>query len=146
MNDESDSGNGKCTAATDPELEADSLDVLVRDGRQRRDLCRQLRYVAEKSAEREFSDCDNPPREHKVVLQSDPHEATGWANVSCNMACESCAEGPAEEQGDRSHANGVRSLLRQLGCTLLEAEVLVRRVRIRPVKYKAAEPKILQLR
>lgn len=90
-----------------------------------RDLKRRVGDVARKYAERKYAGAARPSIWVKVRLRRNAGEATGEYPLTCASSCECSVEGPPAEQGDRSHADGVVSLLEDLGIREFEAEVVL---------------------
>ena len=107
--------------------------------RQYKDFPRLVGYTAEKAAEQEYADCPRPPKNRTYIIEIDNCGDAGTGSVSCNSSCQTCAQGPAEQQGSRSHANGARTLLGRLGLRHFAARVPLALVREKPVKYLALD-------
>ena len=110
------------------------------DDRQRRDLRRRVDDVAKKHAQRKYASAARPPTTVAVRVRRNAPEATDEYPLTCESSCEVCAEGPPAEQGDRSHADGVVSLLEDLGIREFEAEVILCRDKRPPFGYRVQGP------
>lgn len=102
-----------------------------------RDLARRILYVAKKKAERKWSGSSRPPIWNTVTIRRNAYATANEPALSCNMGCETGTEGSLEEQGDRSHADGLVSLMERLGVGRIEAEVRLCQTQRYPLKYEA---------
>lgn len=112
--------------------------------RQVRDLRRRIGDVAKKFAERHFPG-SYVGRRHTVSVGIDADDPPGPVAVSCQTSCEACCEGPREEQGERSHADGARTLAIELGLHRCKAMVRVQRAGRRPGGYEVENVEVQEL-
>ncbi len=105
------------------------------DERRLRDLCRRIEDVAKKSAERRYPDA-YIGRRHTVTVAIDAADEPESFPVGCQMYCEVSCEVPSEEQGDRSHADGARSLAIAMGLHRCVVRVRVRCVQRSPARFE----------
>ena len=115
-------------------------------GRQWLDLRRRLFYVARQHAERESAALSQLPDRRTVSLSFSTEETADQFPISCQMSCESMQEGPPEERGHRSNANGILSLMERMGYVRLGAIVELRQVRQQPARYRTVNWKITTLK
>jgi hypothetical protein len=101
-----------------------------------RDLKRRVGDVAKKHAERRYAHADRPPVFCRVRVAVDPAPAADEHPVTCGLSCETGAQGLPEEQGHRSHADGLRGLVAEMGLGSVEAEVRLERQPHSPVRYR----------
>jgi hypothetical protein len=107
-----------------------------------RDLLRRAGDVAVKKAERDYAGRAYVSRRELVVININTVDATAPAfrfPLSCSMSCETMAQGPLEEHGHRSHADGLWHLAAALDCTKVTIRVRVQCVRTNPVRFSAEQ-------
>lgn len=95
------------------------------DERKLRDLRRCVADVGKKFAERNLADsCVG--RQHSVPIEVYADEAPDESfSVTCEWSCQISSQGPPAERAHRSHAAGLRKLLRRLGFRWCRATVAV---------------------
>jgi hypothetical protein len=104
-----------------------------------RDLKRRTGDVAKKHAERRYAHADRPPVFCRVRVALRAAPAADEHPVTCGLSCETGAQGLPEEQGHRSHADGLRGLVAEMGLGSVEAEVRLEQERRDPLRYWARE-------
>ena len=100
-----------------------------------RELERCVGYVAADWAKLKYYHASIPPHRVIVEIRYDP-TITGDSSLSCYSSCQTTAEGPPEEHGNRSHADRVLHLLEQTGQGRYQDHVVLRRIRRKPLKYE----------
>ncbi len=101
------------------------------------ELQRRSGHAAKKHAERVFSRSCGPATVSVTMRFWDPGDGTeDHETVTCQGYCESQAEGPSDEAGDRSHAQGAHNAFVCLGAGYGELECHLERVRKHPSEYR----------
>ena len=103
------------------------------------ELDRFVGYVAADWAERTFSGTSDPPSQTVVEIRYSDPAIREDSSLSCYSSCQTTAEGPPEEHGNRSHADRVLHLLEQTGQGRCQDHVVLRRIRRKPLKYRKVD-------